>query len=160
MSASAFANLMSDLLQELKMPKPDSLHQKVCTLHFNGKPSIHFVNHIPEYVDVMSDAGALAPSLSLDTLQELLALNSIDGKQWPTSVTLHRATNTLVVWCRHSLDKLEVPTLLQAIKGINEKLFTVQKLLSTTVERKEIKSANTLLRMANFNRTDRSADNK
>ncbi|MGZ3237216.1 MAG: hypothetical protein ACXU8A_07565 [Burkholderiaceae bacterium] len=58
--AHTFASLMLGMLRELKIPEPEGLHQEVCTLHFDGHPDMHFVNHVSQYVDVLSEAGALA----------------------------------------------------------------------------------------------------
>lgn len=147
MSARMFSELMEGLLKELKIPLPDNLHQEVCTLHFEGQPDIHFINHVPQYVDIITDAGVLPSPPTADKLLDLFALNNLDNKALPASITVHRTTGTIIVMCRQHLAQLDVPALLQMKQSIHAKVAAVQSIVDKSTARVETKNAATLVRM-------------
>ncbi|WP_167541094.1 CesT family type III secretion system chaperone [Janthinobacterium agaricidamnosum] len=143
---------MNALLQNLKIAAPGNLNQKVCTVNFNQQLSIHFVHHSPGFVDVICEAGILSAPNSAIVLRELLALNSLDGDAWPISVTLHNASNNLVVWSRQELAKLDVSTLLEVVRYIHAKAAMVRLHVEKTLALGEARKSSTMFRMAQLNR--------
>ena len=150
MNVNRFADLMAGMLKELKIPPPLSLQSDSCTLHFDEHPDMHFLNRIPQYLDIVTDASALNKVVSNDKLFDLLELNGLDAQYLACAVTVHRASGTVVVLCREQIEHLDLQMLLKMKQSVHAKVLDVKRIVNQTDSHAKPKSATTSARMKNL----------
>jgi len=130
MKPRSCAEWMSALLQHFNLPLQVDAEQDVCTLHFNGKPSVHLIGSMPEgFVNVMCEAGVLPNLQAADSLLGLLALNRCDSAEYSVGVTVHRQSGTVIACSRQRWKALEPSATARLLECVHDKVDAVQRVL-------------------------------
>jgi Tir chaperone protein (CesT) family len=148
MKSLSFPDLMAELLGHFSLPVPSGLTKEVYTLHFDGQPDIHFVGkNGVNYIDVMTEAGQLRNLQAAESLLALLELNTCGTAEYPATVTVHRASSTVVVWCRQSYAALDLETIKKVLLCIQQQAELVRKQLGKVSTSRPVNTAASLARM-------------
>lgn len=130
MKHKLFADLMEGMLQKLRLPAPENLQQDTCTISFEYRPDIHFVNVVPGFLDIISHIGILPLALQPEKTIDLLALNSFDSDDPFIAVTLHPPTGTISLLTRQNINEINIAMLLQLTEAVYKKCEMVKTLLA------------------------------
>lgn len=145
MNQRSCAEWMNDMLQHFKLPLRVEPGQDVCTLHFNGKPDIHFISTGPDgYVNVMCEAGFLSNAPAADTLLDLLLLNRCDSVEYMAGVTVHRQSGTIIVCSRQRWTTLDPCATRQLLQCMHHKVDAVQGIIGKLDMRPQAKAKATM----------------
>jgi len=116
---SSFADWIQLLLKRQELALPPHAEQEVYTLHFEDKPSVHFVRTPDgQGVDVLVEADTLASVHAADKLLRLLTLNACHASDYTVAVSVQPPEGAVVLWTRQrwrALDTDAAQALLQAV---------------------------------------------
>ncbi len=130
MDPRSCAEWMSGLLQHFNLPLRAETEQDVCTLHFDGKPSVHLISSVPDgYVNVMCEAGLVPNLQAADTLLGLLMLNRCDSAEYTVGVTVHHQSGTVIVCSRQRWAALDPAATRRLLQCVHAKVEAVQRTL-------------------------------
>lgn len=130
MKHSTFISLMAGLLKKFNLPQPENLSHAVCCVSFENLPDISFINHIPDYIDVVCHVGGLPPDTDAATLIDLLALNSFDRDDNHIMVTVHPPSGTITLLGRKKIAETNVSVLMQLTENVYTKYEMIKALVS------------------------------
>ena len=146
MGAQAFEVWLAALLQHFSLPPAPKPLPGVVTLHFGDKPSIHIMGKAG-LIDMMSEAGRLSAPYTPECLLDLLSLNRCYGTSDAVSVTVDRASGTVIVWARQRQQSLDIASAVKLIQALRERMDAVQKIIGRPTRQAAQRGAGTLARM-------------
>lgn len=129
--STSFRTVMSDWLQSQGLVLPSGPPQPVYTLTF-AEMTLHCCHLQPAWVDLLVEAGALVNRQAADVLTGLLALNRIFPADAPVTVSLDAPTGQITVWCRHTLEGLDVSSLQRLAQLLQARTHDVRQCLAGT----------------------------
>jgi hypothetical protein len=128
MPPRTLADLIAQFLQHHRLPAPPPPAQDVYTLYFDQAANVHLFDTKDGRLDVMSEAGRLVTLQAAGTLLGLLELNH--GRDvYPTSVTIDRASGTVIVFARQPLATLDESSMQKLLQCVHQKCDAVRQLL-------------------------------
>lgn len=115
----SFGDWMNALLRHYDLALPAHQEQEVYSLHFDGKPSVHFVKTPKgDRVDILVEADTLPTLHAADKLLRLLALNACHPCGHTAAVSVQPPSGAVLVWSRQrwaTLDLADAANLVQTM---------------------------------------------
>lgn len=126
----SFGDWMDALLRHYDLALPAHREQEVYSLHFDGKPSVHFVKAPKEgRVDVLAEVDTLPNLSAADKLLHLLALNACNASDHTVAVSVQQPSGAVLVWSRQCWTVLDLAGAVSLVQSVLDKSDAVREAL-------------------------------